>query len=121
VAIYRKTGLARQFPFQSAQAAAGKVNHPSAAGADKMVMMLGSSSHNKAALLIASMQFADKSQPGEYFQGAVNGNQPNLWMQAMHFLIERRRAEMLMAKGNDIQYVSPLESELVTILPQRDR
>jgi len=68
-----------------------------------------------AAAAPASMEFTDKSQLGQYVQGAVDGYQPNIWTFLMHLLIYGSRGEVVWAGGNGRYHRSSLRGELVAM------
>jgi hypothetical protein len=48
------------------------------------------------------MYGADKSKPGKYLQGAIDGDQSNAGILLMHPLINLSRRKMLLAMSKDI-------------------
>lgn len=61
------------------------------------------------------MDFADKSQLGEYLQSAIDSYQANVRMLLVHLFVDCSRGEVFVAEGNYTQHRTALSGELVSM------
>ena len=76
------------------------------------------SANGIAAAAPASVEFTDKSQLGQYLQGAVDGGEPDTGVVLVHPLIYGRWGEVVGAGGNVPYHRSSLGCELVAVTSQ---
>ena len=118
MALYLKTGLLRKLVLQFIQVTGGKVYHPTAVRADKVMVVFDRPPHDVVALPAAGVHFTDEPEFSEYLQGTVYGNQAYLDMALSGLFMYCNGGKVLSTASNNLQHCTPLRCELIPALPQ---
>ena len=115
--VYSKAALPGKPFLQFNEIVSCEINNLPTAGANKVMVVLRCTDCIAWAA-IAGVELADESKVGQYVEGAVDCNQPDVGVSLAYPVVNRCWGEVVVAGGDSVNDAPALWSKLVTVATQ---